>query len=165
MLVARVSKTALVAAIALYVTLVAVGNVVDYGTNYAFVQHVLMMDTIFQTSQIAGRSINVPLVHRIAYGLIIALEWAVAIICWVGAVVMALRLRRPAVVFQRAKAWAIAGLTLGVILWAVGFLAIGGEWFGMWMSSVWNGVQPAFRIALLILAVLIYVSLPEPEIG
>ena len=30
---------------ALYILLVAIGNVTDYGTNLAFVQHVLAMDT------------------------------------------------------------------------------------------------------------------------
>jgi len=24
------------------------------------------------------------------------------------------------------------GLTLGLLLWQVGFMTIGGEWFGMW---------------------------------
>lgn len=163
MLIARLSKIALVASVAFYVTLVAVGNVVDYGTNFAFVQHVLTMDTIFPTSQIAGRSIAVPLVHRLAYGLIIAVEWTVAIVCWIGTAAMARQVRAPAAAFRRSKGWAIAGLTLGAILWEVGFISIGGEWFGMWMSSTWNGVQPAFRITLLILVVLIYVTLPEPE--
>ena len=47
MLIARLSKTALVAAIAFLTTLVAFGNITDYETNWAFVRHVLSMDTIF----------------------------------------------------------------------------------------------------------------------
>ena len=42
------AKTAMVAAIALFASLVAFGNVTDYSTNFAFVQHVLSMDTIFE---------------------------------------------------------------------------------------------------------------------
>jgi predicted small integral membrane protein len=37
MRIIRLSKTALVAAIAFFATLTAFGNVTDYGTNWAFV--------------------------------------------------------------------------------------------------------------------------------
>jgi predicted small integral membrane protein len=41
---------------------------------------------------------------------------------------------------------AIAGLTLGLLLWLVAFIAVGGEWFLMWQSAEWNGEEAAFRI-------------------
>ena len=47
----------------------------------------------------------------------------------------------------------------------VGFQSIGGEWFGMWMSTSWNGEDSAFRDYITILAVLIYVTLPEPDLA
>jgi len=47
MIIVRAAKIAMIAAIALFATLVAFGNITDYGTNLAFVQHVLSMDTIF----------------------------------------------------------------------------------------------------------------------
>ena len=31
----------------------------------------------------------------------------------------------------------------------------------MWMSKVWNGQESAFRFAMTVLGVLIYVALPE----
>jgi len=34
----------------------------------------------------------------------------------------------------------------------------------MWMSSQWNGIESAFRFFITILAVLIYVTLPDAEI-
>jgi predicted small integral membrane protein len=43
-------------------------------------------------------------------------------------------------------------------------MSIGGEWFGMWMSSTWNGIESAFRFFITIIAVLIYVVLPDGEI-
>ena len=52
MRIIRLSKTATVAAIALFASLVAFGNITDYGTNWAFVQHVLSMDTVFATATI-----------------------------------------------------------------------------------------------------------------
>ena len=48
----RLSKIALVATIALWLALVAFGNLTDYGSNLAFVQHVLAMDSIFPDAAI-----------------------------------------------------------------------------------------------------------------
>ncbi|QPC88354.1 DUF2165 family protein [Mesorhizobium sp. NBSH29] len=163
MIITRLSKTALVAAIALFSSLVAFGNITDYGTNFAFVQHVLMMDTIFPDATIKYRSIASPAVHNIAYILVILAETAVAILCWVGAFAMLGRVGASDRDFNRSKTLAIAGLTLGFLVWQVGFMSVGGEWFGMWMSKTWNGVPDAFRFFITIIAVLIYVSLPDSE--
>jgi predicted small integral membrane protein len=43
-------------------------------------------------------------------------------------------------------------------------MSIGGEWFGMWMSSTWNGLQSAFRVFITIVGVLIFVSLRDGEL-
>jgi predicted small integral membrane protein len=56
------------------------------------------------------------------------------------------------------KTFGIAGLTLGLLLWQVGFMTIGGEWFGMWRSKDLNGVPSAFRFVMVIMAVLIFVG-------
>jgi predicted small integral membrane protein len=37
--------------------------------------------------------------------------------------------------FQHSKNWAVAGITLGIIIWFIGFEVIGGEWFSMWQST------------------------------
>ena len=63
--------------------------------------------------------------------------------------------------FNRAKTIAVVGLALGFLLWQVGFMTIGGEWFGMWQSQQWNGVPSAFRFVVVIVAVLIFVVLPD----
>ena len=47
MIAVRLSKIAIVAVIALFFTVVAFGNITDYGTNWQLVQHVLSMDTRF----------------------------------------------------------------------------------------------------------------------
>src|SRR5262249_8583831 len=136
MLLLRLSKILLVAAIAFTVSLVAFGNLTDYGTNWAFVTHVLSMDTIFPDSAIRYRAVTDHGLQVAAYWLIIAAETATALILWAGAVVLAGRLSGTSAEFTRAKAPAIAGLTLGFLTWQVGFMAIGGEWFGMWQSTV-----------------------------
>jgi predicted small integral membrane protein len=164
MIAIRAAKVALVAAVALFASLVTFGNLTDYNTNFLFVQHVLSMDTIFEFSTIKYRAITDPTLQHAAYAAIITAEGATAVLCWIGAVALARVLRADAAVFNRSKAWAIAGLTLGFLLWQVGFMSIGGEWFGMWQSQQWNGVPSAFRFLTTIIAVLIFVALPDQEL-
>jgi predicted small integral membrane protein len=164
MLAIRVAKVAAVAAIALFATLVTFGNLTDYGTNFQFVQHVLSMDTVFPTSTITYRAITSSALHHAAYALIIATEGVTAVLCWIGAAALARHMRAEARAFNGAKAFAVAGLLLGFLLWQVGFIAIGGEWFGMWQSKDWDGVPSAFRFQITILAVLILVAMPDQEL-
>jgi predicted small integral membrane protein len=162
--VLRLAKIAFVAAIAAFATVVAFGNITDYGTNFVFVQHVLSMDTIFPGSTIGYRAITSPALHHAAYALIIAAEAATAALCWLGVLALMRARRAPAAAFNRAKAWSIAGLTLGFLIWQFGFMTVGGEWFGMWQSAQWNGVPSAFRFAMVIIAVLILVAMRDEEI-
>jgi predicted small integral membrane protein len=160
----RISRILLVATIALWVALVAFGNITDYGSNWVFVQHVLAMDTIFPGAGIQYRAIHSPLLQHIAYLSIIATEAATAVLCGAGAWRMWSARRKSAVAFHRAKRMAVAGLTLGLMLWLGGFMAIGGEWFGMWMSAQWNGLASAFRFVAVLLAALIYLGQRDDEL-
>ena len=165
MIAIRASKVALVAAIALFASLVTFGNLTDYNTNWAFVQHVLSMDTIYPFSTIKYRAITDPTLQRLAYAVIIAAEGVIAVLCWIGAVQLARYLHADARAFNGAKLFAVIGLTLGFLLWQVGFMSIGGEWFGMWQSKEWDGVPSAFRFVVVIALVLIFVALPDGELA
>src|SRR5438874_1700022 len=138
----RLVKAVLVAAVALFFTLVAFGNVTDYGSNWLFVEHVLSMDTTFPDSALHWRAITNPTLQGLAYWLIIAWEIATAIVLWAGAV--RLLLAPTAAMFATAKALAVLGLTMGFMLYAVGFIDVGGEWFAMWQSHIWNAQATAF---------------------
>ena len=164
MIALRAAKATTVAAIALFASLVAFGNLTDYNTNFAFVEHVLSMDTIFPFSTIKYRSITNSTLHQAAYGVIIATEGVIAVLCWIGAIALVRRLRADAATFNRAKTFSVLGLLLGFLLWQVGFMSIGGEWFGMWQSQQWNGVPSAFRFVVTIIAVLIFVAMPDQEL-
>lgn len=160
----RYSKIIFVAAIALFALLVAFGNVTDYGSNFVFVQHVLQMDTVFPDASIGYRAIKSPWLHHAAYILIIGLEACTALLCGRGAWRLLMAVKAPASDFNRAKGVAVWGLTLGFLVWQAGFMSIGGEWFGMWMSATWNGVPSAFRFVATIMLVLIYLVLPDTEL-
>ncbi|MFT3988853.1 DUF2165 family protein [Aestuariivirga sp.] len=162
-MIVRLCKIAMVAAIAFFASLVAFGNITDYGTNLAFVNHVLLMDTIFPDSAIKYRAITSPALHQAFYILIIVSETLTAILCWIGAFRMLSNVSRPAAAFNLSKHWAIAGLTFGFLLWQVAFQSMGGEWFGMWQSQSWNGEDSAFRDFITILGVLIFVAMPDAD--
>jgi predicted small integral membrane protein len=164
MLIARLAKVLLVAALAVYAFIVAYDNVVDYDSNYQFVRHVLSMDTTFPNNALMHRAIANESTWSAAYAVIIGAEWLTCVLLVIGALALLARLRAPAAIFNRAKGWAIAGLIVGFGLWFVGFLVIAGEYFAMWQSQTWNGQQTAFRLTMVILGVLIFVSLPDGEV-
>ena len=159
----RYSKVFLVWAIALHSSIVVFNNLTDYNSNYWFVVHVLKMDTTFPDNLGMWRAIDVSALHHIFYWIIILTETAIAILCWWGGARL-FKTRKEIDRFNEAKGVTIAGLTLGMVLWFTGFISIGGEWFLMWQSDVWDGRQAAFRLVVIFGIVLLYLALPdEPQ--
>ena len=74
MVLTRLAKVAVIAALATFALIVAYNNVVDYDSNYQFVRHVLSMDTTFPESVLRSRAIDSETMWRAAYALIIATE-------------------------------------------------------------------------------------------
>jgi predicted small integral membrane protein len=163
MSVVRLSKIAMVLGLSLFALLVTFSNITDYDSNFAFVQHVLSMDTTFPGNDAMYRAITSPALWTAGYWLIIAGEGLTGLLLLIGAVRMMLMLRDPPEAFDRAKGFTIAGATVGFLVWFVGFMVVGGEWFLMWQSSTWNGQEAAFRFYMTILAVLIFVNQPERD--
>jgi predicted small integral membrane protein len=161
----RLVKTAMVASTALFALLVTANNLVDYGSNYEFVRHTLSMDTTFPGNALSGRAITSPALWTAGYWLIILTEAAVGIALAIGAIRLASAIRADARRFNAAKTYAIAGVGLGFLLWFTGFMAIGGEWFAMWQSKLWNGQEPAFRFYMTLLAVGILINQPDGELS
>ena len=159
----RISKIILVVIVAAFALLVAWNNIVDYGSNFEFVQHVLSMDTTFQGNKLMGRAIDTPMLHHLGYWLIILLEALTGLLCAWGAWAMVQALRTDQTQFERAKNAATAGLTVGITLWFGGFMVVGAEWFLMWQSEIWNGAPSAFRFAALLLLTLIFLHQSEPD--
>ena len=165
MLAIRLAKILCVAAVGFDVALVAFGNLTDYWTNFAFVTEVLDMDEVPAASHIHWRALTSPILHHASYILIIAAETAVAALCLSGAVSMTRQLRAKPPLFQSAKTKAVAGLTLGFLLYEAGFVAVGGEWFGMWQARDLDAVPSAFRVLITMLGVLIFISLKDEDLA
>jgi len=158
----RIVKSTMVASVGFWSVLIAFNNIVDYGSNLAFVQHVLAMDTVFPDNAVKYRAITNPLIQQIGYWGIIATEWTMAALLLAGAwrLFAAIGDRRA---FIAAKALPAVGLLLVFLLYYIGFVAIGGEWFTMWQSTIWNGQQKAVMFLTCSTLVLIVLLLPEQD--
>ncbi|MGA7317238.1 MAG: DUF2165 domain-containing protein [Silvibacterium sp.] len=159
----RVARILLVAAVAVFYTLVVFNNSTDYGSNYQFVHHVLLMDTTFPGNHGMWRAIHPPRIHTAFYDGIIGWEAVTMILTWIGVVQLVRALRKPAAAFNSAKRFSIIALTLGMLLWFVAFISVGGEWFLMWQSKIWNGQDAAFRMFAVIGIVFTLLVLPDTE--
>lgn len=164
-MVLRVARTVLVAALALHLSLVVFNNLTDYKANFEFTRHVIGMDTTFRDHDVMWRAILSTPVAHLFFGLIILWEAATAAMCWRGAWACFRAVRGSRAAFARAKAAAVVGLTMSLLLWLVGFTTVGGEWFLMWQSKTWNGLEVAFRMFGITALILIFVTQPEdPEL-
>ncbi|GAA3102635.1 hypothetical protein GCM10010520_54720 [Rhizobium viscosum] len=101
--------------------------------------------------------------HHAAYWLIIVGEMLTGILCVFGAGRLIAASNRPQELFSKAKRTATLGLTVGIVVWFFGFMTVAAEWFLMWQSQQWNGVQAAFRFIVCIALVLIYLNQHDPE--
>ncbi|MGW2417955.1 DUF2165 domain-containing protein [Streptomyces sp. NPDC001709] len=145
--------------LALYIALVAFGNITDFGTNQQFVRHVLAMDTTFKDDDLMWRAITSTALQDTAYVLIIAWETVSALVLIWGTYLWA---RRDHDLARRVSTY---GLLMLLLLFGAGFIGIGGEWFSMWQSKTWNGLEAATRIFLLAGVALIVNQLPTRQAG
>ncbi|SHF06737.1 DUF2165 domain-containing protein [Streptoalloteichus hindustanus] len=154
----RVALAVLTAITALYMGLVALNNITDYGTNRAFVEHVFAMDTTFRSPNTMWRAITDQGVVTAAYVAIIAWEALTALVL-VGALVAWVRALAGRGGTEVARRLSSCGWAMQALLFGGGFIAVGGEWFLMWQSSKWNGLQPALQNFLIASVGLVLVHL------
>jgi predicted small integral membrane protein len=159
----RLSKCILVLCIALFCSLVVFNNLTDYDSNFQFVRHVLQMDTTFPGNKGMWRAIDSSILQKVGYDFIILWEALTTAVAWWGTVRMLRAVKGTRFQFEAAKSQAVIALTMGIVLWFVGFIAIGGEWYLMWQSKIWNGQDAAFRLVVILGVVLLYVTAAEPH--
>ncbi|MCD7441461.1 DUF2165 domain-containing protein [Streptomyces lincolnensis] len=150
------SATLLTATVALYMVLVAFGNITDFGTNQQFVRHVLAMDTTFKDEDLMWRAVTSKGLQDAAYVAIIVWETIAALVLVFGTW---LWFRGD----DHARRFSTYGLLMVMLLFGAGFIGIGGEWFAMWQSGDWNGLEAATRAFLFSGVVLIVNHLPSGD--
>lgn len=146
----------------LYGLFVLMGNLMDYDSNYQFVKHVLSMDTTFEGNALMWRAITVPWMWTVGYIGIILAEAVFAALGLIGGIKLFLRRDADAATFNRAKSWGYGAYGVGFLIWFIGFIVIGSEWFAMWQSSTWNGKDTAMPLAILWAGFAVLLALGDP---
>lgn len=159
----RLCKIALVAAVGFFLLLVVFNNLTDYRSNFGFVHHVLAMDTTFPGNAGMWRALTAEPIHHVFYATIIGWEAVSCGLAFAGAWKLWQARRAAAVEFNRAKSVAALGLTVSLLQWFVAFISVGGEWFLMWQSKIWNGQDAAFRMFACIGIVLVFLALEDRD--
>src|SRR5664279_5493213 len=150
--------------VGLYMLMVCINNITDYDANFQFVSKVSGMEDIFSRQKNGWRAINNQTLQHIFYTFLIAWELMVTIFITMGVVRMTRKIRGDAAEFVRAGKSLRIGLFLGIILWFTLFVTVGGEWFLMWQSKIWNGQNTAFMLTICFLLFLIYQNQRDNEI-
>ena len=69
-----------------------------------------------------------------------------------------LRRTGDAAAWAGEQRWTYYGGFLGLGVFFFGFLAVGGNWFIMYLNDKWNGMQPAFQNSVMTICVLLLVT-------
>ncbi|MCC7006324.1 MAG: DUF2165 domain-containing protein [Ottowia sp.] len=162
---ARLAKITLSLSLTAFVFLVTLNNIIDYPSNFLFVQHVLSMDTTFPGNALMSRAIPHPTIWQVSYWLIIVTEGLTCVLLLCGTCALWRARHSDHVTFNTAKRLVTLGCTAGFLLWFVGFMVVGGEWFAMWQSKIWNGQNAAFMFYMTLLGVLIFVNQPDQDLA
>lgn len=159
---AQMVPAAVAAGIGGALLLIAFNNVTDYHTNFAMVEHVLAMDAMIPALgdiTVKWRAVTSSTLHHLAYAAIIVTETTIGTLCTAGAYKQV-----TAGDNKQAKLVALdttlVGLGLGFLLFFVGFVMVGAEWWYMWGSENFNGQIKAFHWStVIILAILLHAPL------
>lgn len=164
MLALRQLKIFVVFAAGLFGLFVLLGNLVDYNSNFQFVKHVLSMDTTFEGNSLMWRAITTSGLHTFAYWILIILEAIFTCTALHGAYRMWINRKSSGEIFNDSKRFGYYAFMLGFIIWFLGFVVVGSEWFAMWQSEIWNGKDTAMGIVTLWTGFAILLALKDDDL-
>lgn len=130
----RIVKVALAASVALWGTLGALGNILDWKATTTSVAAVTSMST-FADGATSWRATTNPAVVIAAAMFIVLFKMASALLCLSGSWRMWTCRRADAARFSRAKALALAGCAVAVFGLFCGWIVVGEGWFELWRSD------------------------------
>ena len=155
-------KAVIALSIGLFGLLAGFGNIVDPGTNWQSVQHVLAMDAFedwFDPTVVQARAITSTNVQIAFYVAIIAGEIVTGLLFFAGGSLIlssAFLESSPAL----GKIFVVAGAIVAILVWYTGFAVVGAEWFVMWASQ-WNVQDKAYIFSIFILLSVLYITREE----
>lgn len=148
MRVARLVASLVVLMAAAHYLIVALGSITNptnpTGSNWPFVQGVLSGDGTPPGNGFEWRFIDAQWFQALAYIGIIAGE-TLAAIGLIADAVLGLRRSGDPAAWERSQRWTLGGSVFGLLVFFLGFIVVGGNWFVMYGNSKWNGLEPAFQ--------------------
>jgi predicted small integral membrane protein len=85
MVLIRLAKVSMIAALAVYALIVTCDNIVDYDSNFRFVAHVMSMDTTLPGNALMHRAITDKGAWSAAYAIIITIEGLTGVLLVISA--------------------------------------------------------------------------------
>lgn len=154
--VLRAAASALVLMTAAYYVVVAFDNISNPASNWAFVRGVLSQDGLVPDSGFQWRAVDATWFQVAGYVAIISAETVTGLLlAYAG--YRGLRTLKGAEEWASAQRWTMVGTTLGLAVFFLGFITIGGNWFAMYLNSKFNGLDPAFQNAVMTLLTAVFV--------
>lgn len=144
--------------VGLYMLMTCFNNLADYDSNFEFIKMVSGMEDVYSKAKNGWRSVHNEVLHHSLYIFIIACEFTIAILILSGVYKMTRKIKSGKEEFNQSKKLLSTGLSFGVLLWFGIFITIGGEWFLMWQSKIWNGQYTAFILTIIFLAFLVHLN-------
>lgn len=142
--VARAFASALVIMTALYYVVVAFDNITNPSSNWPFVRGVLSGDGTPPDDGFEWREIDAHWFAVASYVAIIVDE-TLAGLAMLYAGIQGLRRTTSPQRWADAQKLAVVGAGIGLLVFYLGFITIGGNWFIMYLNGTWNGLDPAFQ--------------------
>lgn len=153
----RFIKAIIVSTIALFFTLVAFNNVTDFETNQKWTAQIVSLSSV-SNHNVYWRALPVPGVQIGIFYFIIFWEITTALFLWGGTYRMIRYIHVSPSEYARVKIMALVGLTLGFVMYMVGFVDMASEWFYAWQSELKSAQIKSILFSLLTLLALAFVA-------
>jgi len=158
----RALKIILVALVGVMALFYALQNVVNLDAAHQVVAAVLSMQGHEYYPDAFGPPVTHPGLVWVALIVILAGEFAAGLVSLKGAFDLLARIGAPAEDFNAAKAWAVVGLGIGLLVWFGLFSVVGETYFQMWQTELGaQSLSGAFRYLAAIGIILIFVNQPD----
>jgi predicted small integral membrane protein len=158
---ARVVTSLFVLMVAAYYFIVGFDNITNptnpNASNWPFVQGVISGDGVPADSGFEWRFIDATWFQAVAHIGVMTAETITGILLLIAGV-KGLRASRTRPRWGHAQKWTFAGGILGLAVFFLGFMVIGGNWLIMYLNSKWNGLEPAFQNSVMTVLMLILVT-------
>lgn len=156
------TKILLVATVALWGLVGALGNLMHWGETMGAVGAVTSMST-FEGGAESWQATTNPAVLWLGALFIMLSKLAAGVLCSIGAWRMWQAQGGDAAGFATAKKFALAGCAVAVIMLFGGFIVIAESWFELWRSDALRGpvLESAFRYGGFIALIAIFVGMTD----